>query len=433
MSERTKDGQGRRTGAGRWLGVARLACLAWALGLAAACSQAVAAPRVPTAAELLNWAEAQYGSFFPGPQADRFAEGYVFRFYPQTGNYLGVAGQGIYVLGPLAGSTTTPAYLGELAAFACNVHPTSCAPGAYPTQPITLVVPYAPGSVTDTLGRWLAAELSSALGQTVSVQIRAGAAGQLGAVAVQNAVADGYTLLLHDHAMATTTSLFRVSSLDPLGRFETVGLVAESALSLVGRPGVPPTGTGELVTWMRSQSGRVNVATAGTGSISSLCALALRSAAGTPDFVVVPYRGTAPAMSDLLAGQTDLYCETLAVTGPQIEAGRVKPFGVTTADRSPIAAFAGLPTLSEGGLPGFYVSQWHGVYAPKGTPAAVLERLNAAVRAALGAATATARLEALGMRKVPDAFGSPAVHRDFLAAQIGFWGPLIRSSGEFLD
>ena len=302
----------------------------------------------------------------------------------------------------------------------------------YPEKPVTVVVPFAAGGPTDKVARDLGDVLRKQLNQTVIIENVGGAGGTLGAAKVAKASPDGYTVLLHHIGMATAPALYRKLPYDTLGDFEYLGLINEVPMTLVGRSTLPATNFAELRKWIDANKGKINLANAGLGAASHLCGLLFQQSLGV-DMTTVPYKGTAPAMTDLLGGQVDLMCDQTTNTTQQIEGGKVKAFGVTTAKRLSTPALAKLPTLDESGLKGFNVTIWHGLYAPKGTPKAVVERLNTALRAALKDPEFIKREEALGAVVVSDGRLAPAEHRKFVEAEIQKWGPVIKAAGQYAD
>ena len=259
-----------------------------------------------------------------------------------------------------------------------------------------------------------------------------GAGGTLGAAKVAKAANDGYTLLLHHIGMSTAPALYRTMSYKTLDDFEYLGMINEVPMTLIGKPGLPANNMPELMKWIEANKGKINLANAGLGAASHLCGLLFMSAVKV-DMTTVPYKGTAPAMTDLLGGQVDLMCDQTTNTTTQIEAGKVKAFAVTTPKRLTTPALAKLPTLDEAGLKGFNVSIWHGLYAPKGTPKAVLDKVNAALKLALKDADFIKREEALGAVIVTDARLNGAEHKKFVEAEINKWGPVIKAAGQYAD
>jgi tripartite-type tricarboxylate transporter receptor subunit TctC len=304
---------------------------------------------------------------------------------------------------------------------------------AWPDKPVTLVVPFTAGGPTDKVARDLADVLRKSLNnQTVIIENVGGAGGTLGAGKVAKAQPDGYTFLLHHIGMATSPALYRNMPYKTLEDFEYVGMVNEVPMTLIGRSTLPANNYGELVKWLEANKGKINLANAGLGAASHLCGLLFQQAVKI-DMTTVPYKGTAPAMSDLLGGQVDLMCDQTTNTTAQIEGGKVKAFAVTTMKPLTTPALAKLPTLDGQGLKGFNVSIWHGMYAPKGTPAAVLTAMNTALKTALKDPDFIKRQEALGAVVITDGRTNGAEHKKFVEAEIAKWGPVIKAAGQYAD
>ncbi|HEY2928192.1 tripartite tricarboxylate transporter substrate-binding protein [Piscinibacter sp.] len=302
----------------------------------------------------------------------------------------------------------------------------------YPDKPVTIVVPFAAGGPTDKVARDLAEALRKPLGGTVIVENVGGAGGTLGAAKVAKATPDGYTLLLYHIGMSTSPALYRKLPYNTLEDFEYLGMINEVPMTLIGKPTLPASNWAELHKWLEANKGKINLANAGLGAASHLCGLLFQNSLKI-DMQTVPYKGTAPAMNDLLGGQVDLMCDQTTNTSGQIEAGKVKAFAVTTTKRLTTPALKHLPTLDESGLKGFNVSIWHGLYAPKGTPKAVTDKINTALRAALKDPEFIKREEALGAVVVTDARLSGAEHKKFVEAEINKWGPVIKAAGQYAD
>lgn len=303
----------------------------------------------------------------------------------------------------------------------------------YPDKPVTIVVPFAAGGPTDKVARDLAEALRKPMGgQAIVIENVGGAGGTLGATKVAKAAPDGYTLLLHHIGMATSPALYRTMQYKTLEDFEYLGLINEVPMTVIGKTGLPAANYAELAKWLDANRGKINLANAGLGSASHLCGLLLQQSLKI-DMTTVPYKGTAPAMTDLLGGQVDLMCDQTTNTTSQIESGKVKAFAVTSSKRLTTPALAKLPTLDESGLKGFNVTIWHGLYAPKGTPKAVLDKVNTALKAALKDAEFDKREEALGAVIVTDARVNPAEHKKFVEAEINKWGPVIKAAGQYAD
>jgi tripartite-type tricarboxylate transporter receptor subunit TctC len=309
----------------------------------------------------------------------------------------------------------------------------SAALADYPDKPVTIVVPFAAGGPTDKVARDLGEVLRKGLNnQTVIIENVGGAGGTLGAAKVAKAAPDGYTILLHHIAMATSPGLYRNLPYKTLEDFEYLGMINEVPMTLIGKPTLPANNYAELAKWLDANKGKINLANAGLGSASHLCGLLFQQAVKT-DMTTVPYKGTAPAMTDLLGGQVDLMCDQTTNTSQQIEGGKVKAFAVTTMKPLTTPALSKLPTLDASGLKGFNVSVWHGLYAPKGTPKAAQDKINAALAAALKDPEFIKRQEALGAVIITDARTSPAEHKKFVEAEIGKWGPAIKAAGQYAD
>ena len=304
---------------------------------------------------------------------------------------------------------------------------------AYPEKPITIVVPFAAGGPTDKVARDLAEVLRKGLNnQTLVIENVGGAGGTLGAAKVAKAAPDGYTLLLHHIGMSTAPGLYRKLPYKVLDDFEYLGIVNDVPMTLVGRANLPASNYGELVKWLEANKGKINLANAGLGAASHLCGLLLQQALKT-EMTTVPYKGTAPAMTDLLGGQVDIMCDQTTNTSTQIAAGKIKAFAVTTTERLTTPGLDKLLTLDESGLKGFNVTIWHGLYAPKGTPKAALDAVNAALKSALKDPEFIKRQEALGAVVAADARVNPAEHKKFVEAETAKWGAAIKAAGQYAD
>ena len=300
----------------------------------------------------------------------------------------------------------------------------------FPTKPITLVVPFAAGGPTDVVARTLGASLTRILGQSVVVENKLGAGGTIAAAYVAKSNPDGYTIFLHHNGMASSASLYRKLSFSALNDFEYIGQVADVPMTLLARKDFPAANLKEMITYVQANKETINLANAGLGAVSHLCGMLLQQALGVT-LTTVPFNGTAPAMNALLGSQVDLLCDQTTQTIPQIKAGNVKFYGVTTDKR--ISALPDAPTLAEQGLKGFNMVVWHGVYAPKGTPKDVLAKLNGALRAALKDPDVVKRFTELGVEIVPESKQSPEGLQTWLKSEIDRLGPLIRQAGTFAD
>jgi tripartite-type tricarboxylate transporter receptor subunit TctC len=316
----------------------------------------------------------------------------------------------------------TAALLGSAAALA-----------DYPDKPITIIVPFAAGGPTDKVARDFGEALRKHMNnQPIVIENVAGAGGTLGAGRVAKATNDGYTLLLAHSAMATAPALYRALPYKTLEDFEYLGMINEVPMTLIGKPSLPASNYAELAKWMDANKGKINLANAGLGSASHLCGLMFQSTIQI-DMTTIPYKGTGPAMTDLLGGQVDLMCDQTTNTTTQIEAGKVKAYAVTTAKRLTTPVLAKLPTLDELGLKGFDVSIWHGLYAPKGVAKPVMDKINAALKLALKDPEFIKREEALGAVIMTDARINMAEHKKFVEAQINKLGPVIKAAGQYAD
>ena len=233
-------------------------------------------------------------------------------------------------------------------------------------------------------------------------------------------------------ALATSPGLYRTLSYKTLDDFEYLGMVNEVPMTLIGRPTLPANNMAELLKWIDANKGKINLANAGLGAASHLCGLLFQQSLKV-DMTTIPYKGTGPAMTDLLGGQVDLMCDQTTNTAQQIEGGKVKAYAVTTPKPLTTPALAKLPTLDASGLKGFNVSVWHGLYAPKGTPKAAQDKVNAALRAALKDPEFIKRQEALGAVVITDGRLAPAEHKKFVEAEINKWGPAIKAAGQYAD
>lgn len=304
----------------------------------------------------------------------------------------------------------------------------------YPgTKPITIVVPFAAGGPTDRVARDLAEAMRKPMGGvSIVVDNAAGAGGSIGANKAAKANPDGYTLLLHHIGMSTMPTLVRNMPFKVESDFEYLGMVNDVPMTVIGRPTLPATSYKELSAWIGQNKGKINLGNAGVGSASHLCGLLLQNALKV-EMTTVPYKGTAPAMTDLIGGQIDLMCDQTTNTTSQIEAKKVKAFAVTTAKRLATPMLKGLPTLQESGLKGAEVTIWHGLYAPKGTPADVLTKLNTALKTALKDPEFIKKQEGLGAVVVSDKRMEPAEHKKFVMAEIAKWSPIIKAAGVYAD
>lgn len=300
----------------------------------------------------------------------------------------------------------------------------------YPTQPVTIVVPFAAGGPTDTVARLVAQAMSTDLGQQVVVQNVGGAGGTLGAGQVAAAPNDGYTLLVHHIGMSTAPTLYRSLPYDPATDFAPIGLITAVPMAIVARKDFAPGTLEELIAYIKENGENVTYANAGIGSASQLCGMLLMDALKT-QMTTVPYQGTGPAMTDLLGGQIDMMCDQTTNNTSQILAGEIKAYAVTTPERIP--ALAEVPTAAEAGLADFEVSIWHGLYAPAGTDPAIIARLEQALKVALADPTVAARFAELGTAPVTPEEATPAALTATLTSQTALWKGIIEAAGVYAD
>lgn len=300
----------------------------------------------------------------------------------------------------------------------------------YPNKPVVIVVPAAAGGPTDTLARMLAAAMSQTLKQQLLIDNSGGAGGTIGINKGAKARADGYTLLLYHIGMATAPALYRKLQYDTLNDFEYIGQIADVPMTLIAKKATPSANFAEFLAYAKANKDKLTYANAGLGSASYLCGLLFMSTIQA-DFTMVPYKGTGPAMNDLVGGQVDFMCDQTTNTVPHIKSGNVKVYGVTTAARVP--SLRDVPTLDEQGLRGFDLVVWNGLYAPKGTPKPALDKLVAALQTAVQDPAFRARLADLGAEPVPLAKATPESLRQLLRSEIDKWAPIIRKTGVYAD
>ena len=303
----------------------------------------------------------------------------------------------------------------------------------YPAKPITIVVPFVAGGPTDRVARDLAEAMRKPLGDaSIIIENVLGAGSSIGSNKVAKANPDGYTILLNHIAMASMPNLMRNMPFKIDSDFEYLGMINDVPMTVITRPSMPAKNFKELRDWLNANKGKINLGNAGIGSASHLCGLMFQNAIQV-DMTAIPYKGTAPAMTDLIGGQIDLMCDQTTNTSVQIEAKKVNAYGVTTSKRLTTPALKDIPTLQEDGLKGFEVTIWHGLYAPKGTPADVVTKLNAALKVALKDPDFIKKQEALGAVVITDKRIEPAEHKKFVAAEIAKWGPVIAAAKEYID
>ena len=314
----------------------------------------------------------------------------------------------------------------SLLAFGCSLVQAD----DYPSKAITMIVPFAAGGPTDTVGRLISQSMGATLKQQVIVENVGGAGGTLAAGRVARSPADGYTIFLHHIGHSTAPSLYRKLPYNAIDDFEPIGLVTDVPMTIVARKDFPPNDMKELLAYIKANKDQVTYANAGVGSASHLCGMLLMTALQT-ELTTVPYKGTGPAMNDLLGGQVDFMCDQTTNTTGQIKGGKIKVYGVTTKTR--VAVLPDVPTLSEAGLPGFEVAVWHGLYVPKGTPKPIIDKLSQALQLALSDANVKQRFADLGTEPVSQDRARPEALRAHLKAEIDKWAPIIKQAGVYAD
>ena len=300
----------------------------------------------------------------------------------------------------------------------------------YPSRPISVIVPFSAGGPTDTVARVLAAAMTKPLGGTLVVENKPGAGGTLGAAEVARAAPDGYKLLVHHIGMSTQPALYRKLSFDSVKSFQPIALINDVPMTVLSKNGFPAKDFPELVAYTKKNADKITLANAGVGSASHLCGLMFMSAIDA-QLTPIPYKGTAPAMTDLMGGQVDLLCDQTTNTTEQIKAKRVTAYAVTTAQRVP--TLPELPTTAEAGLPALQVGVWHALYAPAGTPKAVVDKLVAAAQQALKDPGLQSRFTDLGAISYPASEQTPEGVAKKLKSEIDRWTPIIQKAGVYAD
>jgi tripartite-type tricarboxylate transporter receptor subunit TctC len=299
----------------------------------------------------------------------------------------------------------------------------------FPQRPIVLAVGFAPGGPADVIARLVAPALGADLGQTVVVENIAGAGGSIAQGRVTAARPDGHMILFGSPAQATIPTLYRALSFDPLA-LASVGLVNEVPMAIIARRDFPAANLAELVTVVRGDGRKINLGNAGVGSTSHLCSLLLQSSIGTP-VTLVPYRGNALVMNDLMSGTLDMGCDQTTNNAEQIRASVIRGYAITTEARA--AALPNVPTTAEAGLPAMRMSGWNMIFAPAATPRPVIERLNRALLAALRDENVIRRMADLGSGPASGERTTPDGGQAFWRAEITRWKPLLEAAGQFAD
>jgi len=297
---------------------------------------------------------------------------------------------------------------------------------SYPNKPVTLIVPAAAGGPTDTVARLIAESMTKTFGQTVVVENVGGAGGTIGMAKVARAAPDGYTIAVWHIAQATAPALYDGLKYDVVGDFDHLGRITDVPMTLVSKAGLPPKDIAEIVAWMKANQGKATYGHAGIGSASHLCMLILMKELGIK-MEGVGYRGTGPAMNDLISGTFDVMCDQTTNTTGHIKDGRIKGYAVTT--KTKVSSVPDLPTLDGGTLPGFEVSAWHALWAPKGLPKDVTDKLVAALKVALKDPKVKERFASLGTEPVAETQVSPAALKTYLESEVKRWDAVIKAAG----
>jgi tripartite-type tricarboxylate transporter receptor subunit TctC len=297
---------------------------------------------------------------------------------------------------------------------------------AYPDKQITMVIPYAPAGSTDVMGRILAQTMSKNLGQSVVVDNTGGAGGTIGAARVVRAPADGYTILFHNMAQAASPALYSKLSYDPAIDFAPIGMVNDVPMVLVARKDFPANTLQGLIDYIKANPGKLNFANAGIGSTSNLCEVLMKSSLAA-NWTSISYKGTGPALNDLLAGQVDVICDQPASTLQHIKGGNLKALAVATKER--ISSLPQTPTFSQSGMPGFQLTVWHGLYAPKGAPKPVIDRLASSLNLALKDPVLVQRFNEMDAVIAPPSSATPVYLGNFLKADIERWKVAMKNAG----
>jgi putative tricarboxylic transport membrane protein len=300
----------------------------------------------------------------------------------------------------------------------------------YPTRPINIVVPAAAGGPTDAISRVTAQAMSKLLGQQITIENVGGAGGTIGTGRVVRADPDGYTLLIYHVGLSTAATLYRKLPYDTRSAFAAVGLVTDAPMTIIGRSDLEPNTLKELVAYLKGRSAKTTFGNAGIGSASHLCGMLFMSRVQA-QLTTVPYRGTGPVLNDLLGKQIDMTCDQATNTTPPILGKLVKAYAVTTKAR--LKSLPDLPTAHEAGLEGFELGVWHGVFAPKGTPPAVVQKLSTALKAALKDPDLVKRFNDINTEPMPEDRATPEAAQRMLLSEIDRWAPIINAAGEYAD
>jgi tripartite-type tricarboxylate transporter receptor subunit TctC len=319
-----------------------------------------------------------------------------------------------------------------LTALTCTI---TCTLGSafaqdYPARPITIIVPAAAGGPTDTISRITAQAMSKLLGQQITIENAGGAGGTIGTGRVVRAEPDGYTLLIYHVGLSTAATLYRKLPYDTKSAFAAVGLVTDAPMTIIGRSDLEPNSLQDLIAYLKRPGTKATFGNAGIGSASHLCGMLLTSELHI-QLTTVPYRGTGPVMNDLIGKQIDTTCDQATNTTGPILGKQVKAYAVTTKSR--LLSLPELPTADEAGLKGFELAVWHGVFAPKGTPAAIVQKLAVALKGALKDPDLVKRFSEINTEPMSEDRATPEAAQRTLASEIDRWAPIIKAAGEYAD
>jgi tripartite-type tricarboxylate transporter receptor subunit TctC len=300
----------------------------------------------------------------------------------------------------------------------------------YPTRPLTIIVPAAAGGPTDTISRITAQGMSKILGQQVTIENAGGAGGTIGTGRVVRAEPDGYTLLIYHVGLSTAATLYRKLPYDTKSAFAAIGLVTDAPMTIIGRSDLEPNSLKDLIAYLKRSDTKLSFGNAGIGSASHLCGMLLMFELQV-QLTTVPYRGTGPVMNDLIGKQIDTTCDQATNTTGPILGKQVKAYAITTKSR--LSSLPDLPTADEAGLKDFELAVWHGVFAPKGTPPAIVQKLSAALKGALKDPDLVKRFNDINTEPMSEDRATPEAAQRTLVSEIDRWAPIIKAAGEYAD